>query len=59
MFTVDKDPKRLLVTVRNGKTGYRVANTMSGAVSAYLLISGSTVRASYHPPKIAHYQAFS
>ena len=28
-------PKRLLVTVRNGKTGYRVANTMSGAVSAY------------------------
>ena len=34
-ITVDKDPKRLLVTVRNGKTGYRVANTMSGAVSAY------------------------
>ena len=27
--------KRLLVTVRNGKTGYRVANTMAGAVSAY------------------------
>ena len=23
------------MTVRNGKTGYRVANTMSGAVSAY------------------------
>ena len=34
-ITVEKDPKRLLVTVRNGKTGYRVANTMSGAVSAY------------------------
>ncbi len=31
-ITVEKDPKRLLVTVRNGKTGYRVANTMSGAV---------------------------
>ena len=30
-----ENPKRLLVTVRNGKTGYRVANTMSGAVSAY------------------------
>jgi hypothetical protein len=27
--------KRLLITVRNGKTGYRVANTMAGAVSAY------------------------
>ena len=34
-ITIEKDPKRLLVTVRNGKTGYRVANTMSGAVSAY------------------------
>ena len=34
-ITVERDPKRLLVTVRNGKTGYRVANTMSGAVSAY------------------------
>ena len=29
-ITVEKDPKRLLVTVRNGKTGYRVANTMAG-----------------------------
>lgn len=28
-------PKRLLVTVRNGKTGFRVANTMNGAVAAY------------------------
>ena len=34
-ITIEKDPKRLLVTVRNGKTGYRVANTMAGAVSAY------------------------
>ena len=34
-ITVEADPKRLLVTVRNGKTGYRVANTMAGAVSAY------------------------
>jgi hypothetical protein len=28
-------PKRLLVTIRNGKTGFRTANTMPGAVSAY------------------------
>jgi hypothetical protein len=28
-------PKRLLVTVRNGKTGFRTANTMQGAVAAY------------------------
>src|SRR6185312_15062656 len=28
-------PKRLLVTVRNGKTGFRVSNSMAGAVSAY------------------------
>ena len=34
-ITVEKDPKRLLVTVRNGKTGCRVANTMAEAVSAY------------------------
>ena len=34
-ITIETDPKRLLVTVRNGKTGYRVANTMAGAVSAY------------------------
>jgi integrase len=33
--TVEDNPKRLLVTVRNGKTGFRVANTMSGAVAAY------------------------
>ena len=34
-IALQPDPKRLLVTVRNGKTGFRVANTMSGAVSAY------------------------
>jgi len=34
-IAVESEPKRLLVTVRNGKTGFRVANTMSGAVSAY------------------------
>jgi hypothetical protein len=33
--TVADDPKRLIVTVRNGKTGYRAANTMPGAVAAY------------------------
>ena len=27
--------QRLLVTVRNGKTGFRVANSMSGAVARY------------------------
>ena len=34
-ITLESEPKRLLVTVRNGKTGFRVANTMAGAVSAY------------------------
>jgi integrase len=34
-IALEDDPKRLLVTVRDGKTGFRVANTMSGAVSAY------------------------
>lgn len=33
-ITVETDPKRLLVTIRNGKTGFRVANSMSGAVAA-------------------------
>jgi hypothetical protein len=32
------NPKRLIVTVRNGKTGFRTANTMSGAVSVYARI---------------------
>ena len=34
-ITVADDPKRLLVTVRAGKTGYRVANSMPGAVPVY------------------------
>ena len=29
------EPRRLLVTIQDGKTGYRVANTMPGAVDAY------------------------
>ncbi|AUX68815.1 hypothetical protein CHX26_04190 [Porphyrobacter sp. HT-58-2] len=33
--TVAEDPRRLLLTIRNGKTGYRVANTMPAAVSVY------------------------
>jgi integrase len=34
-IALQADPKRLLVTVRNGKTGFRVANSMAGAVAAY------------------------
>ncbi len=34
-ITVADDPRRLLVTVRDGKTGYRAANTMEAAVSVY------------------------
>ena len=33
--TVATDPRRLIVTIRDGKTGYRVANTMEAAVSVY------------------------
>lgn len=33
--TVADDPKRLILTVRNGKTGFRSANTMPAAVSVY------------------------
>ena len=33
--TAADDPKRLVVTVRDGKTGYRAANTMPAAVSVY------------------------
>ncbi len=32
---VAENPKRLLLTIRRGKTGFRIANTMEGAVSAY------------------------
>lgn len=34
-ITVATDPRRLLVTVRAGKTGYRVANSMPAAVTVY------------------------
>jgi hypothetical protein len=34
-ITFATDPKRLLVTVRNGKTGMRVANKLEGAVAPY------------------------
>lgn len=34
-ITVETKPHRLLVTIRNGKTGFRVANTMPQAVVAY------------------------
>jgi len=33
--TVGENPRRLILTVRNGKTGYRTANTMPAAVSVY------------------------
>jgi len=34
-IALQTNPKRLLVTVRNGKTGLRIANAMSGAVAPY------------------------
>ena len=34
-IALEAEPKRLLVTIRRGKTGFRIANTMFGAVSAY------------------------
>jgi len=34
-ITMADEPKRLLVTVRNGKTGMRIANTLEGAVAPY------------------------
>ena len=33
--TVAQNPKRLIVVVRDGKTGFRAANTMPGAVAVY------------------------
>jgi len=33
--TAAQNPKRLIVVVRNGKTGFRAANTMPGAVAVY------------------------
>jgi hypothetical protein len=32
---VAKDPKRLILTIRKGKTGHRISNTMEAAVSVY------------------------
>lgn len=37
-IVVADDPKRLIVTVRRGKTGHRVINTMPAAVSVYARI---------------------
>jgi hypothetical protein len=37
---IAENPRRLLVTIRNGKTGYRTANTMPAAVSVYQRIRG-------------------
>ena len=37
-ITIADDPRRLIVTVRDGKTGYRAANTMEAAVSVYARI---------------------
>lgn len=34
-ITIADDPRRLIVTVRDGKTGYRAANTLEAAVSVY------------------------
>jgi hypothetical protein len=33
--TVGENPKRLILTIRKGKTGYRTSNTMPAAVSVY------------------------
>jgi hypothetical protein len=37
-ITMAKKPTRLLITIRNGKTGYRVANTLIGTAVRYLKI---------------------
>jgi hypothetical protein len=34
-ITIADDPKRLIITIRKGKTGYRVSNTMPAAVAVY------------------------
>jgi hypothetical protein len=34
-IAIADNPKRLVITVRKGKTGHRISNTMPGAVSAY------------------------
>ena len=35
-ITVADDPKRLIITIRKGKTGYRISNTMPAAVAVYI-----------------------
>jgi hypothetical protein len=42
-IVVADDPKRLIVTVRRGKTGHRVINTMPGAVSVYSRNKGTMI----------------
>jgi hypothetical protein len=34
-ITIAEDPKRLIINIRDGKTGYRVSNSMPGAVAVY------------------------
>jgi hypothetical protein len=34
-IAVADDPKRLIITIRKGKTGHRIVNTMPAAVSVY------------------------
>ena len=34
-ISVAEDPKRLIITISKGKTGHRISNTLSGAVSVY------------------------
>ena len=34
-IVIEREPKRLLVMIRSGKTGFRIAYTMFAAVSAY------------------------
>ena len=34
-ITVAQNPIRLIITIRNGKTGHRISNTMEAAVSCY------------------------
>ena len=33
--TIETNPQRLLLTIRNGKTGFRIANTMPNAVTVF------------------------
>ena len=34
-ISIAENPKRLIITISKGKTGHRISNTMSGAVSVY------------------------